>query len=87
MIFLIKKEEKRIHREHNEEDDDWYPIIEETGKYILNTEGEYYLDYRKNKDKSNRMNEIRVWITFAMSIAGLGLSIYSIYLSQIVNIK
>ena len=48
MISFVKKEERRIHREHNEDDDDWSPIIEETGKYILTTEGEYYLDYRKS---------------------------------------
>lgn len=87
MISLVTKEEKRIHRDHNEDDDDWSPIIEETGKYILTTEGEYYLDYRKSKDKTHRMNEIRAWITLAIAIAGLGLSIYSIYLSQITNIK
>ena len=87
MISLVKKEERRIHREHNEEDDDWYPVIEETGKYILTTEGEYYLDYRKSKDKTHHMNEIRAWITLVIAIAGLGLSIYSIYLSQITDIK
>lgn len=87
MISLVKKEERRIHREHNEEDDDWYPIIENTGKYILTIEGEYYLDYRKSKDKTHYMNEIRAWITLAIAVAGLGLSIYSIYLSQITNIK
>lgn len=87
MISLVKKEERRIHREHYEDDDDWSPIIEETGKYILSTEGEYYLDYRKSKDKTHRLNEIRAWITLAIAIAGLGLSIYSIYLSQITNIK
>mgnify|MGYP001120821710 FL=1 len=87
MISFVKKEERRIHREHNEDDDDWSPIIEETGKYILTTEGEYYLDYRKSKDKTHRMNEIRAWITLAIAIAGLGLSIYSIYLNQFTNIK
>lgn len=87
MISFVKKEERRIHREHNEDDDDWSPIIEETGKYILTTEGEYYLDYRKSKDKTYRMNEIRAWITLAIAIAGLGLSIYSIYLNQFTNIK
>ncbi len=87
MISLVKKEEKRIHREHSKDDDDWSPIIKETGKYILTTEGEYYLDYRKSKDKTHRMNEIRAWITLVIAIAGLGLSIYSIYLSQITNIK
>lgn len=63
------------------------PVIEETGKYILTTEGEYYLDYRKSKDKTHHMNEIRAWITLVIAIAGLGLSIYSIYLSQITDIK
>lgn len=87
MISLIKKEEKRIHKDHNEGYDDWSPTIEETGKYILTTEGEYYLDYRKSKDKTYRLNEIRAWITLVIAIAGLGLSIYSIYLSQITNIK
>ncbi len=87
MISFVKKEERRIHREHNEDDDDWSPIVEETGKYILTTEGEYYLDYRKSKDKTHCMNEIRAWITLVIAIAGLGLSIYSIYLSQITNIK
>ena len=87
MISFVKKEERRIHREHNEDDDDWSPIIEETGKYILTTEGEYYLDYRKSKDKTHHMNEIRAWITLAIAIAGLGLSIYSIYLNQFTNIK
>ena len=87
MISLVKKEERRIHREHNEDEDDWSPIIGETGKYILTTEGEYYLDYRKSKDKTHRMNEIRAWITLAIAIAGLGLSIYSIYLNQFINIK
>lgn len=87
MISFVKKEERRIHREHDEDDDDWSPIIEETGKYILTTEGKYYLDYRKSKDKTRLLNEIRAWITLAIAIAGLGLSIYSIYLSQITNIK
>lgn len=87
MISLVKKEERRIHREHNENDNDWSPTIKETGKYILTTEGEYYLDYRKSKDKTHHMNEIRAWITLAIAIAGLGLSIYSIYLNQFTNIK
>lgn len=87
MISLVKKEERRIHREHNENDNDWSPTIKETGKYILTTEGEYYLDYRKSKDKTHHMNEIRAWITLAIAIAGLGLSIYSIYLNQLTNIK
>lgn len=82
MISLIKKEERRIHKEHNEDDDDWSPIIEKTGKYILTTEGEYYLDYRKSSDKTHRMNEIRAWITLAIAIAGFGLSVYSIYLTK-----
>ena len=87
MISLVKREEPRIHREHNEDDDDWSPIIEETGKYILTTEGEYYLNYRKSKDKTHHMNEIRAWITLTIAIAGLGLSVYSIYLNQFTNIK
>lgn len=87
MISLVKKEELRIHREHNDDDDDWTPIVQETGKYILTTEGEYYLDYCKNNDKTYRINEVRAWITLAIAMVSLGLSIYSIYLSQITNIK
>lgn len=84
LISLVKKEEKKIHRE---EDDDWNPIIEETGKYILTIAGEYYLDYCKNNNKDHRLNEIRAWITLVIAIAGLGLSAFSIYLSQIANAK
>ncbi len=87
LISLIKKEEIRIHREHEDDEDGWCPIIEQTGKYLLTPEGEYYLDYRKNKDKTHLLNEIRAWVTLVIAMAGLVLSVYSIYLNQIANIK
>lgn len=87
IIGLIKKEEKKIHIEHKNDSEDWGTIFEETGKYILTPEGEYYLDYRKNKDKTHRLNEIRAWITLIIAIAGFCLSVYSIYLNHIANIK
>lgn len=87
LLSLIKKEEIRIHREHEDDEDGWNPIIEQTGKYLLTPEGEYYLDYRRNNDRNHLLNEIRAWVTLAIAILGLVLSVYSIYLNQIANVK
>lgn len=87
ILSLVKKEEKRKHREYKTNDEEWEPLFEETGKYLLTPEGEYYIDYRMKQQKSHFWNEFRAWITLIIAIAGFALSVYSIYLSHFAGIK
>lgn len=62
-------------------------VRKSTGKYLLTIKGEYYLDYRKQYNVNYFKNEFRAWITLIIAIAGFALSVYSIYLSQLTNVK
>lgn len=82
MLDLIKREEIRIHKDHKDDDYDITPITEETGKYLLRIEGEYYIDYVKSKNKGKLYNEIKAWLTLIFVILTFILSLYSLYLDK-----
>ena len=85
---LIKKEEVMVNENAIDEDGDLpLPIYKSTGRYLLTPDGEYYIDYRKNKNRNNFKNEFRAWVTLVIAIAGLALSVYSIYLTKLAAIK
>lgn len=85
---LIEEDEIIINEDEVDENGDYVlPRHAYTGKYLLTPEGEYYLDYRQNENKAHFATEFRAWLTLAITLAGLVLSIYSIYLNQLSNIK
>lgn len=82
---FIKEEKKRVYEEYCLDDKVLSRCIEKkTGKYLLTTEGEYYLDYRKKENKHCISNEIKTWIPLVTAIISiLGFSYTVIHKTEV----
>ena len=79
-INIIKPERVDIPKEEREDDSPFTERTRETGRYILSPEGEIYVAYRNEIEKTNRVKEFRDWSTLIIASLGLIVAIIGLFL-------
>ena len=79
-IDIIKSERVDIPKEEREDDSPFAERTRETGRYILSPEGEIYVAYRNEIEKTNCVKEFRDWSTLIIASLGLIVAIIGLLL-------
>lgn len=79
-IDIIDAEKVDIPREEREDDNPFADHTRKTGKYVLSPEGEIYVAYRNEIEKTNRVKEFRDWSTLIIASLGLIVAIIGLFL-------